>query len=96
MAAGSYATGNGLSVTAHRVENYRFPKADTERQQLASVIGADGFALLQAAYAHDAPAEVRSALALEVLRQIWVQQYYGPRTATALAAPTEMCLRPLC
>jgi transposase len=61
-----------------RVENYRFPKADTERQQLAVVIGADGFALLQAAYAPDAPAEVRSALAVEVLRQIWVQQYYGP------------------
>ena len=61
-----------------RVENYRFPKADTERQQLAAVIGADGFALLRAAYAPDAPAEVRSALAVEVLRHIWVQQYYGP------------------
>src|SRR5512138_1531816 len=36
---------------SHRVENYRFPKADADRQQLATTIGADGFALLQAAYA---------------------------------------------
>ena len=61
-----------------RVENYRFPKADTERQQLAAIIGTDGFALLLAAYAPAAPSEVRSAPAVEVLRHIWVQQYYGP------------------
>src|SRR6266567_8364403 len=62
---------------SHRVENYRFPKADTDRQQLAATIGADGFALLQAASGSDAPPDVRDALAVEVLRQIWVQQYYG-------------------
>lgn len=62
----------------HRVENYRLPKADAERQQLAATIGADGFALLQAAYAPKAPPAVREAPAVEVLRQIWVQQYYGP------------------
>ena len=62
---------------SHRVENYRFPKADTDRQQLAATIGADGFALLQAAYGSDAPPDVRDALTVEVLRQIWVQQYYG-------------------
>ena len=31
-----------------------------------------------AAYAPDVPSEVRSAPAVEVLRQIWVQQYDGP------------------
>jgi transposase len=62
---------------SHRVENYRLPKADTDRQQLAATIGADGFALLQAAYGSDAPPDVRDALAVEVLRQIWGQQYYG-------------------
>ena len=40
-----------LERYGNRVENYRFPKADAERQQLAATIGADGFALLQAAYA---------------------------------------------
>jgi len=53
-----------------RVENYRFPKADAERQQLSATIGADGFALLQAAYAPEAPPAVRDAPAVEVLRQI--------------------------
>jgi transposase len=62
----------------HRVENYRLPKAETERQQLAAAIGADGFTLLRAAYAPEAPPAVREAPAVEVLRQIWVQQYYGP------------------
>ena len=61
-----------------RVENYRFPKADAARQRLAATIGADGFALLQAAYAPEAPPEVRAALAVEVLRQVWIQQYYSP------------------
>jgi transposase len=61
-----------------RVENYRLPKADTERQRLAALIGADGFTLLQAAYAAEAPVEVRTAPAVGVLRQVWVQQYYGP------------------
>jgi len=56
---------------SHRVENYRLPKTDAERQQLAATIGADGFTLLRVAYAPEAPA-------VEVLRHIWVQQYYGP------------------
>jgi transposase len=60
---------------SHRVENDRFPTADAARQQLATTIGADGLALLQAAYAPDAPPEVRDAPAVEVLRQIWLQQY---------------------
>ena len=63
---------------SHRVENYRLPKTEAERQQLAAAIGADGFTLLRAAYAPEAPPEVREAPAVEVLRQIWVQQYYGP------------------
>jgi transposase len=61
-----------------RVENYRLPKADTERAALAATIGADGFRLLRAALDPAAPAAVRTAPALEILRQVWVQQYYGP------------------
>ena len=61
----------------HRAENYRFPQADADRQLRATTIGADGFALLQAAYAPEAPPEVRWAPAVEGLRHIWVQQDYG-------------------
>src|SRR5262249_38948571 len=61
-----------------RGETCRFPKADAARQQLAATIGADGFALLHAAYAPAAPAAVRTALAGDGRRPGWVQQYYGP------------------
>ena len=64
--------------SSHRVEHDRWPKTDAERQQLAATIGADGFLLLHAAYAPQAPPEGRSLPAVEVLRQIWVQQYDGP------------------
>jgi transposase len=62
----------------HRAENYRLPKAETKRQELASLVGADGFALLQAAYADAAPVVVPMEAAVEVLRRVWLQQFYGP------------------
>lgn len=61
-----------------RVENYRLPKADAEREALAAAIGADGVSLLQAALGPQAPPAVRTEPAVEVLRQVWVQQYYAP------------------
>jgi transposase len=42
-----------------RVENYRLPTADTERDALAAAIGADGVRLLQAALHPQAPAAAR-------------------------------------
>ena len=40
-----------------RVEDYRLPKGRAEREALALAIGADGFTLLEALDAPDAPAE---------------------------------------
>lgn len=67
-----------LERYAHRAETYRLPKAETARQELASQVGADGFALLQAVYADTSPLEVRTEPAVEVLRRVWLQQFYGP------------------
>jgi transposase len=61
-----------------RIEAYRLPKTETERLALAATIGADGYHLLQAAWDEHAPPAVRTDAAVEVLRQVWVQQYYGP------------------
>jgi transposase len=61
-----------------RVENYRLPKLDSEREALASTIGADGLSLLNAIYEPTAPQQLRQILAVETLRQIWVQQFYAP------------------
>lgn len=67
-----------LERYAHRAENYRLPKAETARQELASQIGADGFALLQAVYTETTPNGVRTEPAVAVLRQVWLQQFYRP------------------
>jgi transposase len=61
-----------------RVEEYRLPKDKAERQQLAETIGRDGFTLLQAIDAATAPAGLWARPALQVLRRVWIQQYYVP------------------
>lgn len=60
-----------------RVEMYRLPKSQTGQMELAQQIGEDGFRLLEAAQAEDAPAVVKELWSREVLRRIWIQQYYG-------------------
>jgi transposase len=61
-----------------RLDEGRLPKGKPEREALANLIGQDGFRLLTAAYAEESPGFVREHPALEILRQVWVQQYYGP------------------
>jgi transposase len=60
---------------SHRFEQFRSPKGQDERQALAESIGAAGYHLLGAVYADDAPAAMRQLAAVEVLRQVWLQQY---------------------
>lgn len=62
-----------------RVENYRLPKLDSEREALGSTIGADGLTLLEAIYTPTSPDWLRQLPAVETLRQIWVQQFYAPQ-----------------
>jgi transposase len=61
-----------------RVDNYRLPKGDAEREALAEVIGADGSRLLQVVRAPAAPLWLREVPAVEILRRVWVQQYHAP------------------
>lgn len=60
------------------VDNYRLPKTDAEREALAEAMGADGLTLLQAVQATAAPAWLRHVPAVEILRQVWLQQYHAP------------------
>ena len=60
---------------SHRVENYRLPKAESQRTALAQQIGADGVHLLAALSRTDAPAEAEDLESVQVLQQVW-QQYY--------------------
>jgi transposase len=60
-----------------RFNDYRLPRALAPRQALAEAIGADGLRLLQAIYDPAAPAWLREVPAVEILRQVWVQQYHA-------------------
>jgi transposase len=59
-------------------EGYCLPKGKAERKQDAEVIGTDGLHLLSALYSETAPPGLREVPMVQVLRQVWVQQYYAP------------------
>jgi transposase len=58
-----------------RIEDFRMPKEASKRQVLAEQIGTDGFGLLAATGAQDAPIWLREIPAVEMLRRVWVQQF---------------------
>jgi transposase len=62
---------------ARRFPDQRLPRSRAEREALAVTIGQDGRTLLAAVYDPGAPPTLREVPAVEVLRQVWVQQYYG-------------------
>ena len=59
-----------------RFEQYRLPKELPERIALGETIGADGYHLLSAIYEERELDWLREVPAVDVLRQVWVQQYY--------------------
>jgi transposase len=58
-----------------RVEDYRLPKSREEREALALDVGADGFVLLDALDAPDAPAAARELPMVRTLRDVWRVHY---------------------
>ncbi len=59
-----------------RFESYRLPKEKKKQAALQAQIGEDGRHLLSAIYDPQAPAQLRTLLEVEIMRQIWLQQYY--------------------
>jgi transposase len=58
-----------------RVDSWRLPSSQAKRAELALAYGRDGFALLGAVYAPGAPAWLAELPAVEVLRQVMLQNY---------------------
>ena len=58
-----------------RFENYRLPRDEAERKALAVTVGNDGRQLLLSVYADDTPSALWQLPAIQVLRQVWVQQF---------------------
>lgn len=59
-----------------RAERARFPTEATRRDALVRQIAADGYALMTTVFALPPTHPLRALPALEVLRQIWIQQFY--------------------
>src|SRR5215210_4716542 len=68
-----------------RVEDYRLPKSREEREALALEVGADGFVLLDALDAPDAPAAARELPMVRTLCDVW-RVHYARRRRTAAVA----------
>jgi transposase len=68
---------------AQRFDNLRFPRERSERERLLETIGADGIQLLSAVYAADTPDrdQLRQLMGVEMLRRIWVQQFWTDNLA---------------
>ena len=64
-----------------RVEGYRLPKHAAERDQLRLAVGRDGYRLLAAVTATDAPAWLADLDAVKALHAVWLQRYC--RTVTS-------------
>jgi transposase len=87
---------------ARRVQDYRLPESKAERYALASEIGTDGRHLLSSIYAEDAPPSLPDLPAVQILRQVWIQQFYAPdavgqvqwRTAEDLPPASQLISTP--
>lgn len=73
-----------------RLAAYRLPAQRPEREALAETIGTDGFALLEMIYAPTTPVWLRELPAVEILRQVWVQQFYGPEEPVRWRAAADL------
>ncbi|MDQ3641219.1 MAG: IS1182 family transposase [Actinomycetota bacterium] len=61
---------------ASRIEESRLPKGEEARYAHGEGIGADGFRLLDALYGEDTPRWLGDLPVVEVLRRVWLAQYY--------------------
>jgi transposase len=58
-----------------RIDNYRLPKGQSERDALALQVGTDGVRLLQSLADPHVPASLRAVQAVQILRRVWIQNF---------------------
>lgn len=89
-----------------RLDEYRLPKDETKRMALAEQIGRDGWYILKAVYHQAASIQLHELEEVEILRQVWVQNYYQvdgqvrwrargnlPPSATMISSPHDLDAR---
>jgi len=72
----SHAQAAWVERYGRQSDEYHLPKGKPGQQVLADQIGQDGTAFLRAVYASDAPVWLREVPAVDVLRRVWVQNYW--------------------
>jgi transposase len=96
----SFAPDEWYERYAHRIEEYRLPKAQAKRTAVVETIGADGYALLEAIDTLPELNCLHHVPAVEILRRVWVQQFElidgKPhfRSNEALPPPPKMICSP--
>lgn len=66
---------NWVERYGERLAHEHLPKDEQERRQYANQVGADGWLLLSAVEASDAPDWMKTLPALDLLRTVWEQQF---------------------
>src|SRR5207244_95292 len=83
-----------------RIENFDLPKTEKARRELAANIAADGLLLLQAVGAAVEQPWLQHVPAVQVLREVWTQQYVAEagslrwREVKEIPTPAEMISSP--
>jgi len=69
---------------ARRFEEYRLPAKKEDRYALAEQIGSDGLQLLQLIDGEQEWAWLREIPAVQILRRVWIQQFYACEPGSAV------------
>jgi transposase len=72
-----------------QVEQYRLPKGEAARRALAETMGEDGHDLLTALFDEPAPFWLCRLPEVEVLRTIWIQQFYHDQGRVRWRLPAD-------
>ena len=72
----AHARAEWVERYGRRSDEYHLPKGKQGQQELADQVGQDGAALLQAVYRGEAPVWLREVPGVDVLRRVWLQNYW--------------------
>ncbi|MEL6306507.1 MAG: transposase [Chloroflexota bacterium] len=75
---------------SERFEEYRLPNSKTKREALIEVVGEGEYTLYSAIYASQDLPWLRAIPAVEILRQVWVQQYWIDDGKVKRRGPKQM------
>jgi transposase len=73
-----------------RFSDFRLPKEEKKRVELAETIGADGRRLLEWVYAEEKLPWLRELDAVQTLRRVWLQHYHASEQGTPWRADGEL------